>query len=249
METVVGSSQVHSSWVYSSWVNQTVHAYALYDKIDIKASIENMDKFCLMGMTNLVSAYIKSNIICAKNYVFPLSVTQTVIAFIGNLCRDTKTQQYIEELTTEHRSIRKEIDGLKSKFDLYMATPNYITDYAILQEDYQEVLTEIDEYILKNKAYKQEIFQCEMEVNSLKTENEQLSKHLVDEIQDEVKNWVDSEQELPDYIYDIFMEHDINNLDVVQMLTMDKLNDIGIVKIGHRLQILHCISKLKDGNQ
>ena len=51
---------------------------------------------------------------------------------------------------------------------------------------------------------------------------------------------------LPEYT-DVFIENGIENLNVVRMLTQTELNQIGISKIGHRMQIMRAISML-NGN-
>ena len=60
------------------------------------------------------------------------------------------------------------------------------------------------------------------------------------------RKWMENTLKLPEYTA-LFIENGIENLNVVRMLTVTELNQIGISKIGHRMQILRAISML-NGN-
>eukprot|EP01084_Bolivina_argentea_P254227 427370_1 len=67
----------------------------------------------------------------------------------------------------------------------------------------------------------------------------------------DVKVWLETKVKLPQY-YGLFIENGLETLNIIQLLTKQELDEIGIKKIGHRLQILNEIQKLKqkqDDNQ
>eukprot|EP01084_Bolivina_argentea_P090051 162323_1 len=63
-----------------------------------------------------------------------------------------------------------------------------------------------------------------------------------------VRNWLCNKCLLPQY-FETFIEHGIEDLSVVKLLTIEELNDLGIDKMGHKLKILHEIDELKQCNQ
>eukprot|EP01084_Bolivina_argentea_P295255 508260_1 len=61
----------------------------------------------------------------------------------------------------------------------------------------------------------------------------------------EFKDWVENTLKLPEY-YQHFVEHGIQTLDVVQMVTINELKEMNITKIGHRMLMLREIAILKQ---
>eukprot|EP01083_Nonionella_stella_P214181 771896_1 len=61
----------------------------------------------------------------------------------------------------------------------------------------------------------------------------------------DVKVWLERKVKLPQY-YDLFIANGVTTLDVMQCLTKQELNEIGITTIGHRVQIINGIQRLKQ---
>ena len=67
----------------------------------------------------------------------------------------------------------------------------------------------------------------------------------MDKEKQEFKDWIEKQLKLPEY-YDVLVENGIDKLSVVQLLTKDELQEMGITKIGHKIQILKEIQSLKQ---
>ena len=61
----------------------------------------------------------------------------------------------------------------------------------------------------------------------------------------EFKQWITVKLNLPEY-YDVFVEQGIDTLKVVQLMTKEELIEMGINKVGHRMQILKEIQLLQQ---
>ena len=61
---------------------------------------------------------------------------------------------------------------------------------------------------------------------------------------DALREWLRDEVRLPQYI-DVFLKNGFENLSVIQPLGVNDLDEMGIEKKGHRLQIVLAIAKLK----
>ena len=70
-------------------------------------------------------------------------------------------------------------------------------------------------------------------------------EYKMDKDRQEFKDWIEKELKLPQY-YDLFVKNGVETLKVMQMFTMNELKDIGISKIGHRMQILHAVIQSKQ---
>ena len=94
-----------------------------------------------------------------------------------------------------------------------------------------------------DRDLRKEIDEIKMTLNKL-TGKQALNK--VDSEKEAFRKWMENTLKLPEYT-SLFIENGIENLNVVRMLTVTELNQIGISKIGHRMQILRGISIL-NGN-
>eukprot|EP01084_Bolivina_argentea_P105251 188414_1 len=64
-------------------------------------------------------------------------------------------------------------------------------------------------------------------------------------INDNVKQWLEKEVKLGQYV-NLFCLNGFDTLDIIKLITMDTLNQIGIKKVGHKLKILHHVKQLKQ---
>lgn len=72
-----------------------------------------------------------------------------------------------------------------------------------------------------------------------------LEKTTVDEDMQKVREWLETQCKMGQYL-SAFRVNGIDNLKICRLLTMDNLETMGIKKLGHRVQILHEIAKLKE---
>eukprot|EP01084_Bolivina_argentea_P133447 235512_1 len=59
-----------------------------------------------------------------------------------------------------------------------------------------------------------------------------------------VNVWLRDVVKLPEYI-DLFMQNGMDDMTVIEDITMNELNQIGIDKLGHKMRILKAVAKLK----
>ena len=59
-----------------------------------------------------------------------------------------------------------------------------------------------------------------------------------------VRRWMNTVVKLPQYL-DLFIDNGFEDLSVIQALTVNDLQVMGIEKRGHQIKILQCIAKLK----
>eukprot|EP01084_Bolivina_argentea_P035237 65371_1 len=94
-----------------------------------------------------------------------------------------------------------------------------------------------------NKDLKKEVEEIKKNVQMLlgnKNNDNEMDKDKV-----EFKNWIEVKLKLPQY-YDVFVKNGVETLNVAKLLTNDELNEMGITKIGHKVQILKEIQQLQQ---
>ena len=138
------------------------------------------------------------------------------------------------------------------------------SNHSISPQSVQSVYSSIDSEM---KAFKEHInrtmqnwadqtnqrfSRMEKEINSMKHAINANSKitdlNLSAEQSMRMKIWLRDTVKLPMY-YDVFMQHGVDSLFVVSLLTMEEIKEMNIYKIGHRLQILHHIKALRQQSQ
>merc|ERR1712157_979 len=59
----------------------------------------------------------------------------------------------------------------------------------------------------------------------------------------QIRLWLETKVNLPQYL-GIFIQHGIDTIEKIKLLTMNKVKEIGVLNVNHQIQILHEIERI-----